>query len=154
VIPDTRRTGWVAAELLGAWMAGRRPRPEPHPIPPLGVTTRRSTDMLAVEDPDLAAALRFIRERACHGITVHDVVGQVPLSRRVLEARFQKVLGRTPHAEILRAQLERAKQLLVQRNLTLSAVAHRSGFRNGEYLSTVFKREFGLTPGQYRKLHR
>jgi LacI family transcriptional regulator len=110
--------------------------------------------MLAVEDPDLAAALRFIRERACHGITVHDVVGQVPLSRRVLEARFQKVLGRTPHAEILRAQLERAKQLLVQRNLTLSAVAHRSGFRNGEYLSTVFKREFGLTPGQYRKLHR
>jgi LacI family transcriptional regulator len=154
VIPDTRRTGWVAAELLGDWMAGRRPRATAHRIPPLGVTTRRSTDMLAVEDPDLAAALRFIRENACKRITVHDVVGQVPLSRRVLESRFKQLLGRTPHDEITRAQLEQAKVLLMQRNLTLAAVAHRAGFRNGEYLCTVFKREFGLTPGQYRKQHR
>jgi LacI family transcriptional regulator len=154
VIPDTRRTGWVAAELLDGWMAGRPPRPAAHRIPPLGVTTRRSTDMLAVEDPELAAALRFIGEHACHGITVHDVLGRVALSRRVFESRFQRVLGRSPHEEILRVQLERAKQLLVQRHLTLAAVAHQSGFRNGEYLGTVFKRAFGLTPGQYRKLHR
>jgi len=154
VIPDTRRTGWVAAELLSEWMAGHRPSPTAHRIPPLGVTTRRSTDMLAVEDPELAVALRFICERACQGITVHDVLGQVALSRRVLESRFQQVLGRSPHAEILRAQLERAKQLLMIRHLTLTAVAHQTGFRNGEYLGTVFKREFGLTPGQYRKLHR
>ena len=154
VIPDTRRTGWVAAQLLDEWMAGQRPQPVAHRIPPLGVTTRRSTDMLAVEDPELAAALRFIGEHACQGITVHDVLGQVALSRRVLESRFKQVLGRSPHDEILRVQLERAKQLLMQRHLTLMAVAHQSGFRNGEYLGTVFRREFGLTPGQYRKLHR
>jgi LacI family transcriptional regulator len=154
VVPDTRRAGWVAAELLSGWMAGRRPRRAAHRIPPLGVTTRRSTDMLAVEDPELAAALRFIAEHACQGITVHDVLSQVPLSRRVLESRFQRVLGRSPHDEILRAQLERAKQLLVQRHLTLAAVAHQTGFRSGEYLGTVFKRELGLTPGEYRKQHR
>jgi LacI family transcriptional regulator len=154
VIPDTRRTGWVAAQLLDEWMAGRRPRPTAHRIPPLGVTTRRSTDMLAVEDPELAAALRFIGEHACHGITVHDVLGQVALSRRVLESRFQRVLGRSPHDEILRVQLERVKQLLLQRHLTLPAIAHQTGFRSGEYLGTVFKRAFGLTPGQFRQLHR
>jgi LacI family transcriptional regulator len=154
VIPDTRRTGWVAAELLDTWMAGRKPRPTAHRIPPLGVTTRRSTDMLAVEDPELATALRFIGEHACRGITVHDVLGQVALSRRVLESRFQRVLGHSPHDEILRVQLERAKQLLVQRHLTLRAVAHQTGFRNGEYLGTAFKRAFGLTPGQYRREHR
>ena len=154
VIPDTRRAGWVAAELLSGWMAGRRPRRAAHRIPPLGVTTRRSTDMLAVEDPELAAALRFIGDHACEGITVKDVLSRVPLSRRVLESRFQRVLGRSPHEEILRAQLERAKQLLVQRHLTLAAVAHQSGFRSGEYLGTVFKRELGLTPGEYRRQHR
>jgi LacI family transcriptional regulator, galactose operon repressor len=153
VVPDTRRAGWVAAELLSGWMAGRRPRRAGHRIPPLGVTTRRSTDMLAVEDPELAAALRFIADHACRGITVQDVLNQVPLSRRVLESRFQRVLGRTPHDEILRAQLERAKQLLVQRHLTLAAVAHQAGFRSGEYLGAVFKRELGLTPGEYRKQH-
>ena len=75
---------------------------------------RRSTDMLAVEDADLAAAVRFIREHACDGITVADVVGKLPLSRRVLESRFERVLGRTPHAEILRVRLERVKQLLTE----------------------------------------
>lgn len=154
VVPDTRRAGWVAAELLSGWMAGRRPKRAGHRIPPLGVTTRRSTDTLAVEDPELAAALRFIAEHACERITVKDVLGRVPLSRRVLEARFQRVLGRSPHDEILRTQLERAKQLLVQRHLTLAAVARQSGFRSGEYLGTVFKRELGLTPGEYRRQHR
>ena len=153
VIPDVRRTGWVAAEILDAWMSGRPPRKLNHPIPPLGVTTRRSTDMLAIEDGDLAAAVRFIRQRACSGITVDDVVSQVPLSRRVLESRFERLLGRSPHAEILRVRLERVKQLLTQPGWTLDAIAHRTGFRHGAYLSAVFKREFGLTPGAYRRQH-
>jgi LacI family transcriptional regulator len=110
--------------------------------------------MLAVEDSDLAAAIRFIGEHACHGITVHDVLTQVALSRRVLEYRFLRVLGRSPHDEILRVQLERAKQLLTRPNLTLAAIAHRTGFRNGEYMGTVFKRTFGITPGEYRTQHR
>jgi hypothetical protein len=62
------------------------------------------------------------------------------------------VFGRTPHAEILRVQLERVKQLLLQQDLTLSAVAHQTGFRSGEYLGIAFKREIGLTPGEYRKV--
>jgi LacI family transcriptional regulator len=150
VRPNTRHTGWVAAELLDEWMAGRPGRPEAHLIPPLGVTTRRSTDMLAVEDADLAAAVRFIRENACAGITVADVVSRLPLSRRVLEARFQKVLGRTPHAEILRVRLERVKALLARSDLSLNTIARRTGFRHGVYLSAVFKRELGETPGQFR----
>ena len=134
-------------------MSGRPPKTLGHPIPPLGVTTRRSTDMLAIEDADLAAAVRYIREQACNGITVEDVVSQVPLSRRVLESRFERLLGRSPHAEILRVRLERVKQLLTQPGWTLDAIAHRTGFRHGEYLSAVFKREFGVTPGAYRRQH-
>jgi LacI family transcriptional regulator len=150
VLPNTRQTGWVAAELLDEWMAGRPARAEAHLIPPLRVTTRRSTDMLAVEDPDLAAAVRFIRENACAGIGVADVVAQVALSRRVLEARFQKVLGRTPHAEILRVRLERVKVLLTRGEWSLDTIARHTGFRHGEYLSAAFKRELGETPGQFR----
>ncbi len=154
VIPDVRRTGWVAAEILDGMMAGRWPKSLHHPIPPLGVTTRRSSDMLAIEDADLAAAVRFIRENACSGITVEDVVSRVPLSRRVLESRFERVLGHSPHAEILRVRLERVKQLLTQPGWTLDDIAHRTGFRHGEYLSAVFKRETHLTPGAYRRQHR
>jgi LacI family transcriptional regulator len=106
-----------------------------------------------VEDADIAAAVRFIRERACGGITVHDVVTRVPLSRRVLEARFHRLIGRSPHEEILRVRLDRARQLLHQPGWTIDAIARRTGFRHGEYLSAVFKRELGMTPGQYRAQH-
>ncbi|MBA4065378.1 MAG: XylR family transcriptional regulator [Isosphaera sp.] len=150
VVPDAARAGWVAAELLDALMAGREVAAVEHPIPPRGVTTRRSTDTLAVDDPDLAAALRYIREHACDGIGVGEVVAEVAVSRRALEGRFRRALGRTPHAEIARVRLERARELLGRGGLTLEAVARRSGFGHGEYLSTVFRREFGMTPGEYR----
>jgi LacI family transcriptional regulator len=150
VLLNTRHTGWVAAQLLDEWMAGRSVRPEAHLIPPLRVTTRRSTDTLAVEDADLAIAVRFIREKACAGITVADVVAQVPLSRRVFEARFQNVLGRTPHTEILRVRLERVKVLLARGDWSLDTIARHTGFRHGVYLSAVFKRELGETPSQFR----
>jgi LacI family transcriptional regulator len=154
VVLDTRRTGWVAAELLAAMMAGRSVRPEARLILPLGVTTRRSTDTLAIEDADIRAAVRFIRDHACEGIGVADVVTRVPLSRRVLEARFEKLLGRTPHAEILRVRLERAKALLARDEWSLETIARHTGFKHGEYLSAVFKREFGETPGRFRQRRR
>ncbi len=150
VVPNARHTGWVAAELLDALMAGRPVAPEAHRIPPLGVTTRRSTDTLAVEDSDLAAAVRYIRENACAGVNVADVVARLPLSRRVLEARFLKVLGRSPHAEILRVRLERVKALLARGESSLDTIARHTGLRHGVYLSAVFKRELGETPGQFR----
>src|SRR3954447_13908646 len=98
VAPDTRRTGYEAAALLDRLMSGReRRRGQAIFVEPLGVVTRRSTDVLAVGDGDISAAVQFIREHACEGIAVKDVLAEVPLSRRVLEDRFRKLLGRTPH---------------------------------------------------------
>jgi LacI family transcriptional regulator len=130
-------------------MAGRRARSLEVRIPPIGVTTRHSTDTLAVNDPDLACAVRMIRTRACSGLRVADIVARLPLSRRVFESRFEKVLGRTPHAEIIRVRLEQVKKLL-RGDWSLDAIARHTGFRHGEYLSAVFKRELGETPGQFR----
>ena len=101
----------------------------------------------------MAQAVRFIREHACHGITVKDMVGVVPLSRRVLESRFVKVVGRTPHAEILRVQLNQVKTLLRESGLTLEEIAERTGFAHVEYLSAVFRNKEGMPPSRYRILH-
>jgi LacI family transcriptional regulator len=152
VAPDTRRTGYEAAALLDRLMSGReRPRGQAIFVEPLGVVARRSTDVLAVGDPDVSAAVRFIREHACQGIAVKDLLARVPLSRRVLEGRFRKLLGRTPHEEIARIRFERVRQLLRETRLPLEEVARRSGFRNAEYLSTAYRREFGTAPSVYRK---
>ncbi|HBO46142.1 MAG TPA: XylR family transcriptional regulator [Planctomycetaceae bacterium] len=148
---DVEGIGYAAAELLDRLMGGERPPEKTIELPPRGVVTRQSTDILATDDNEVAMALRFIRERACDGIRVGDVVRHVLISRSSLERRFKAVLGRTPSLEIQRIQMDRAKQLLSETTLSLETVARRSGFGSRNYFSEVFHKSIGLTPGQYRR---
>jgi LacI family transcriptional regulator len=151
VVPDTRRAGYEAAQLLDRMMAGEKVNAEGILIPPAGVAKRRSSDTSAIQDPDVVAAMRYIREHACDGITVADVLRVVPLSRRMLEYRFQKLLGRSPHAEIVRARIERTSRLLRETKLPLEQIASRTGFAQANYLCVAFKKYVGLSPNAYRK---
>ena len=73
------------------------------------------------------------------------------LSRRQLERRFKDSLGRTIHDEILRCRVDRAKQLLLESDLTLPQVAMASGFASASYFSTAFRRQMEITPGEFRE---
>jgi len=151
VIPNTRLTGYEAAALLDRMIAGQTVSSEAHLIKPLGIATRQSTDIQAIDDKFISDAVRFIRQYACDGINVQDVLKSVPLSRRVLESRFQKIIGRSPHEEIMRIRLDRVKQLLEETDLSLIEIAERTGFRHSEYLNVTFKKQTGITPGTYRR---
>lgn len=150
VIANPRRVGWEAAALLDRMMRREAVPPLEHFVPPLGIATRQSTDVLAVPDPKIAAALKYIREHACEGIRVSDVVRHCPMARRALEMRFQKLFNRTPRQEILRVQLNRVKELLAGTRLPVWDVAEKAGFQP-EYLSVVFRQEMGMTPREYRR---
>ena len=150
VIPDTKRTGYEAAELLERMMLGESVSVEPLVTKPLGIKTRESTDVLAIDDPDVATALRYIRQHANHNIRVSDVLNQVALSRRVLESRFQKTLGRSPHQEIQRQRTNRIKELLTESDLSISEISSLAGFEHPEYMAAAFKRETGVSPSRYR----
>lgn len=154
VVPNTHRTGYEAAALLDEMMSGRKADGITHLIAPLGVATRQSTDVLAIEDRNVALAVHYIRAQACNGINVRDVLKAVPQARRQLEGRFKVLLGRTPHEEIIRVQLNRVQQLLAETDLPLSEVAERAGFAHVEYLSVVFKKKVGMPPSQYRAKNR
>lgn len=151
VAPDTLRIGYEAAALLQRMMEGQAPSKNPALIPPLGIVTRRSTEVLAMEDRRLAAGLRFIRERAFDRITMNEAARAAGMSRRVFERRFARQVGRTPKAEALRLRLERVKQFLTDTDWSLDEIAGRTGFKYGEYLHTVFTRKLGITPGKFRK---
>jgi LacI family transcriptional regulator len=150
VIPDTHRTGYEAAQILDRMMRGEKVGIEGVLIPPLGVAERQSSDVYAIDDPDVAAALRYIREHACEGISVAEVLQAVPLSRRMLEHRFLKLVRRTPHAEIIRIRMERAGRLLRETDLSLAEIASRAGFADANYLSVAFKKQMGVSPRSYR----
>ena len=149
--PDAARVGFLAAELLDAMM-GTEPRAvTSQRVPPVGVSARQSSDALAVDDPETAAAVAYIRANACRGATVADVLRHTGLSRSDLERRFRRHLGRSPHEELGRVRLDRAKELLAGTDLKVGVIADRVGFAHAEYLCVFFKRAEGETPGEYRR---
>ncbi len=148
---DSEHIGYRAAELLDQMMAGRARPKEPMFIPPRGVVPRASTDVLATEDEEVIRAVRFIRENACEGIRVSDVLSHVLLSRSTLEPRIKAVLGRTISQEIRYRQIERVKELLRTTDMPLKQIAARTGFRYPEYMMRAFRQATGMTPKQFRK---
>jgi len=154
VIIPWQTIGYTAAQWLSKLMAGRKPPGDCKVfVPPVGIQTRQSSDITAVDDLDMAAALNFIQHHACDPISVHDVLTEVPLDRRRLERFFQNKLGRTPHDEIRRVQLERAKYLLAKTDLTINQVAARCGIYPQNF-ARVFHQTIGQKPSEYRNLFR
>jgi len=151
VAPNAFRSGYCAAETLAEMLAGQKPRNLDQRIEPLGVVTRPSTDVLAINDRNVASALSFIRERACHGITVDQVVKHAFASRSQLEKKFRRHLGRSPQAEIRRVQVAKIRQLLLETDFPLKRVAELTGFEHVEYMCVLFKRLTGDSPGMHRK---
>ncbi|MFY9254599.1 MAG: XylR family transcriptional regulator [Fuerstiella sp.] len=151
IIPDTQQTGYEAAELLDRMMNGEAiSSQQPLLTQPLGVRTRESTDTLAIDDADIAKALSYIRRHALANIRVTDILPHVSLSRRALEHRFVRLVGSTPHEEIMRVRIERIKVLLSETDLSIQQIATRAGFEQPEYMAAVFKRETGMTPTDFR----
>ena len=95
-------------------------------------------------------AVRFIREHACEGIDVSDVLRAVPMSRSTMDRRFITILGYSPKDEILRVRLNRAKQLLAETDLPLALIAEKVGVEHVEHFSRIFKNRIGMTASAFR----
>ena len=153
VVHNARRIGYESAAMLHRLMSGKKVLAD-IVVDPLGVKARQSTDLLATEDVEVAKAMRFIRENACQGIRVEDVLDQVALSRRALEKRFRRAVGRPPHVEIRRVQLDQVKELLGTTEYKLEKIAQITGFSSAQYLAGLFHRTVHMTPGAWRQAAR
>jgi LacI family transcriptional regulator len=151
VVVADERIGYEAAALLDRLLRGAKQPTQPTLVAPTGVVTRQSSDMLAGGDPDLSAAVRFIRDHAHQPVHVEDVLRQVRVSRRSLELKFRTVLRRGIAEELRRVHLERARLLLASTSLSVGQVAERAGFTSVYYLSRIFRAQMNQTPTAYRR---
>jgi LacI family transcriptional regulator len=157
----THRIGYEAARMLDRLMSGGGGGNGDHKgagaqllVPPAGVVPRRSTDVPAIMDADVAAAVRFISLHVADHLHVADVLREIPMSRRSMEQRFRKALGRTPAGEIRRAQIEVAKQILAETDEPMARVALAAGFSNAKQLGASFFQQARVTPTVYRRQSR
>lgn len=145
------KIGYEAARQLDRLLHGKSAAPKEIHLPPLGVTTRQSTDLVACDDPHIQQALRFIRDHAHDGIDVRDVLKAVPMARRTLERRFHELLGRSPADEIRRIKIEKVRSLLDSTRMPIPAIAEACGFNYVEHMIPVFKKHHGFSPSAYRR---
>jgi LacI family transcriptional regulator len=148
------RVGYEAAGMLDRLMDGLPLAPEPVLIPPIGVVGRQSSDLLAIDDLEIRQAVQYIRGHADSPLSVEEVLRHVPVSRRSLERRFLRVLGRSPLQEIRRVKIDRAKVLLAGTDLAMPIIAQRSGLSSAKLLSSLLHSATGLTPTQWRRQFR
>jgi LacI family transcriptional regulator len=143
--------GRRAATLVNQALSGKSIAGQRTVMQPVHVIPRRSSDVLAIDDPLVAHALSWIRSNADRRLTVPMVAHAVGGGRQRLERRFRGVLDRTVQEEIRRAHVERAKALLAATQAPLPEVAKSSGFTNASLMSVAFRRELGMPPGTYRR---
>ena len=145
------RVGHAAAAQLHRWMSTGKVRRTDRLFAPEGVRTRRSSDWIAAEDPQIAAAIGWIRQNACRGGNVDQLAAAMDCSRSTLERRFRERFGRSPNQELVRTRLAAAESLLRSTSRTLDQIARATGFRTAAYLHHRFREAYGRTPGSIRK---
>jgi len=143
--------GYEAAALLDRLMRGEPPSGKPRYIPPKGVISRQSTDYFAVDDEDVAAALRYISVRLHEKLTVERIAQEVAISARSLQMRFSEALGHPISVEIRRLRLTAAQRMLGDPAWQISEIAHQTGFGTYVLMNQVFHRELGMSPSAYRR---
>jgi LacI family transcriptional regulator len=150
---DTASAAYEAANVLDLMMSGNKVEPVRITVHATHIVTRESTEVLAVQDREVAEALAFIKENSMRNIQVNDVAERVAMSRRNLHRRFVKTIGRTIHDEIMRVRINRVAELLLSTNYTVSQICYTLGLSNHKHIARQFKKIHGCSPLAYRKLH-
>jgi LacI family transcriptional regulator len=143
--------GYEAAALLDALLHGK-PADQTVLLQPAPVVVRGSTNQYYVDDPHVAAAFAFMRDRFSSGIGVHDVLQAVPLSRRRLEQKFRAALGVSPGKVLKDLRLRRIRTLLTETDLSMKEIASQVGYATQQHMSNVFREAEGQSPARYRAL--
>jgi LacI family transcriptional regulator len=148
---DLENAGFQAAALLDRMMEGKSRRPQIIPVKARHVVTRHSTDVLAVDDPVIVEAIRFIRDNIRRPIQVSDILNRIAVSRRGLYDKFKKTLGCSVYRYIKRTRVEHIEQMLTVTDIPIGQIALDMGFPSSDHISAYFRSEKGCNPLEFRK---
>ena len=151
VDPNFERQGYEGAALLDRLMRGAPVPREPIRIPASRVIARKSSDILAVNDPRIGRALRFILDHFAEPIGVDDMARAAAVSRRALHQAFLDHLGRAPGEQLRRVRLEHAKKLLAETDEKITTIAEASGYQSANSFCIAFTKTEGCSPAAYRE---
>ena len=148
---DVNQHGYEASRLLDGLIQGKKPPTQPILIKPTGIKVRKSTDTIATEHPALNLAIRFMLDNYHESIAMKDVVKSSRISQSLLYQLFKSNFKQSPVHFLTEIRLKKAKELLCESNLKITAIAYKCGFGSPVNLFRIFQRFEGITPKKYRE---
>jgi LacI family transcriptional regulator len=153
VVINFERAGYEAASVMFQLLHGRRPKKLKIIVPATHVFARHSTDILAVSDPHVIKALRFIRDHAAENLRVLNISKVVAKSRRTLEIKFRQELGCSIHEYIRRVRTDQIVKLLIETELPVARIAESLGFSDVQHFARYFRAGKQTSPLAYRRTY-
>lgn len=148
---STEIAGYEAASVLDRMVHGEKVGNPVIPVHASNIVTRQSSDILAITDPIVVQAVRFIREHVWEPIQIDDVLDHVAISRRSLYDKFKQAMNCSIHQHIKKARVEHIEHLLLETEMTISQIAYRMGFKGDEHIASYFRSIKGVNPHAFRK---
>jgi len=145
------RAGYESAQALEKLMQKSKSVPSKINVLATHLITRRSTDVVAVDDDCVASALSFIRNHAGQPFFVNDVAKAAGISRRSLERRFRLKMSRSILQEIRRARTDEIARLLLETSRPVSEIAQSLGFEDAQHFARYFRSGKKMSPLAFRK---
>jgi LacI family transcriptional regulator len=150
-----KKAGYESAKLLDKIISGQQAMEgQCIEIQPTHIESRGSTDIFAIDDLEIIQVLKYIKQNSNKPLQVDEIANHVYISKRSLQLRFHKALGRSIHDQIVQAHFDIAKALLIETNLSIDEIAGRSGFLYASNMRRAFKQITGMLPQKYRQQHR
>lgn len=150
-----KKAGYESAKLLDRIISGQQAMEgQCIEIQPTHIEGRGSTDIFAIDDSEIIQVLKYIKQNSNKPLQVDEIANHVYISKRSLQLRFRKAMGRSIHDQIVQAHFELAKALLIETNLSIDEIASRSGFLYTSNMRRAFKQIAGMLPQKYRQQHR
>lgn len=150
---DQDLIGYRAAECLNRMMTARNPKPAERVMLPNGrVIERASTKYTSPVVHLVKAITSYIDAHATEGVTVDDVARGLGISRRLADLRLREATGKTVRQAIEDRRLDEVKRHLETSQLPICKITKLCGYENGLWVKYVFKRRFGMTMTDFRRM--
>ncbi len=149
------RIAYEATRLVHRMIEGRRLASKNLSVPGEELIVRASTaPKLRSNGGDIQQALDLIRRKACEGIKIPEIASQLRMSVRALELQFAAEVGHSVGEELRRVRLQRAKELLLRADLSVTRITTLIGYSDSAYFTRFFREHTGQTPSEFRRQHK
>ena len=121
----------------------------------LSAPEKVETDTAPALEREVARALadtrRYMEEHLDEPLTISTLSRRACLSATIFKAGFRRLYGLPVHAWLRQRRMERAAELLRDSSLSVLGVAQSVGYSSASQFTAAFRRQYGVTPAQYRK---